>query len=142
MSPAERVQTFISQMIGWGVSFHAEKKSDSYKHDSEYRRHADVNAKAQLMEVFSENLSIKSLSTLGAARLETLGTGWPPEYDQTVLVDSETSSCEGWTVDAIKPKGIKQRYRYALVLERGTPKIDGVSIWRNSVESWERRNAI
>ena len=142
MSPAERVQTFINQMLGWEVSFHTEKKSDSYQHDFEYRQHVNVDARARLMEIFSENLSAKGLNALGAARLGTLGTGRPPEYDQAVLVDTENSSDEGWTVETIKPKGIKQRYQYILIMEHGTPKIDGVCIWRNSAEKWERRNAI
>lgn len=142
MSPAERVQTFINQMVVWEAGFHAEKKSDHYKHSTEYRCRADADAKARLIDIFSENLSAKSLNTLGAARLETLGTGRPPEYDQTVLMDTENRFGTGWTVETRKTKGINQRYQYILNMESGTPKISGVNVWRNSAEKWEHRNAI
>ncbi|MFK7671857.1 NTF2 fold immunity protein [Pseudomonas lundensis] len=142
MSPAERVQTFINQMVVWEAGFHAAKKSDQYKHNTEYRCRADADAKARLLEIFSENLSAKSLNTIGAARLETLGTGRPSEYDQAVLIDSVNSSGAAWTVETKKKKGISQRYQYILNVEGGIPKIDGVNVWRNSEEKWERRKAI
>lgn len=78
----------------------------------------------------------------GAGRLKTLGVGRHPEYDQAVLVDTETRSGMEGTVETIKFHGIKQRYQYVLNLENATPKMIGVNTWRDSAEKWEHRNVI
>ncbi|MBN3734269.1 NTF2 fold immunity protein [Burkholderia sp. Tr-20390] len=142
MSPIDRLQTFIRQMLEWETNFHAEKRSDAYKQDPNYREKINQDAKLKLTEIFSENLSAKALSALGAARLDTLGTGQPPEYDQTVLVDTEVHSGNKTNIEAIRHKGLKQRYRYTVIVEQDLPKIDDVSVWRGSLGKWERRHAI
>ncbi len=82
------------------------------------------------------------MNILGAGRLKTLGIGRHPEYDQAVLVVTETRAGMEGTVETIKFHGIKQRYQYVLILENGTPKMIGVNTWRDSAEKWEHRNAI
>jgi hypothetical protein len=82
------------------------------------------------------------LNIPGADRLKTLGIGRHPEYDQAVLVVTETRAGMEGTVETIKFHGIKQRYQYVLILENGTPKMIGVNTWRDSAEKWEHRNAI
>ncbi|RKP43261.1 NTF2 fold immunity protein [Trinickia fusca] len=142
MSPIDRVKTFLRQMSEWETSFHAEKRSDAYKQDPNYRDQADRNAKSRLRTIFSENLSMKALNDLGAARLDTLGTGQPPEYDQAVLADTEAQSGSATNIEAVRQKGLKQRYRYTTIVEHDLPKIDDVSVWRGSSGKWERRHAI
>jgi hypothetical protein len=142
MSPTETVQDFLRQMLKWEMDFHAKKRSEAYKGDPEYRRSADEAARSTLTSIFSEHLSTKALAVLGSARLDTLGTGQPPEYEQTVLTDTAEASGVATHVEAVRMKGLKQRYRYSVIEEQGTPKIDGVSIWRASSGKWERRNAI
>ncbi|KAG8150171.1 NTF2 fold immunity protein [Burkholderia catarinensis] len=142
MSPVDRLQTFIRQMLEWETNFHAEKRSDAYKQDPNYREKINQDAKLKLKEIFSENLSAKALSALGVARLDTLGTGQPPEYDQAVLVDTEVHSGNKTNIEAIRQKGLKQRYRYTVIVEKDLPKIDDVSVWRGSLGKWERRHAI
>ena len=82
------------------------------------------------------------MNTIGATRLDTLGTEWPPEYDQAILVDTETRSGTAWKVETMKFHGIK----YALPLHfkhgKRNPKINGVTTWRDSAEKWWHRNAI
>jgi len=82
------------------------------------------------------------LNIPGAGGLKTLGIGRHPEYDQAVLVVTETRAGMEGTVETIKFHGIKQRYQYVLILENGTPKMNGVNTWRDSAEKWEHRNAI
>ena len=60
MSPAERVQTFINQIIVWDAAFHTERKNYHDTHNTEYRCRADAGAKAQLIDIFSEILVQKS----------------------------------------------------------------------------------
>ncbi|MFJ5240040.1 MULTISPECIES: NTF2 fold immunity protein [unclassified Pseudomonas] len=142
MSPSERLQNFLSQMHEWEVGFHAEKRCDAYKTDSGYRTKANEAAKSRLEAIFSENLSVKASIALGSARLDTLGTGQPPEYEQTILTDTEEQLDKETNIQAVRKKGLKQRYRYTVIVERDEPKIDGVSVWRASSEKWERRHAI
>lgn len=142
MSPTERVQTFLLQMLEWEVGFHAEKRSDAYKGDPGYRTQADEAAKSRLIAIFAENLSMKASTALGSARLDTLGTGQPSEYEQTVLTDTVEQSRGVTSVETVRQKGLKQRYRYTVIVEHDAPKIDGVSVWRASSGKWERRHAI
>ncbi|CAN7554062.1 RhsIA family immunity protein [Trinickia sp. LjRoot230] len=142
MSPMDRIQTFLLQMWEWEVNFHAEKSSDAYKQDPNYRDQADRNAKFKLKTIFSENLSMKAFNDLGTARLDTLGTGVPPEYGQAVLADTESRSGSATNIEAVRQKGLKQRYRYTVIIEHDLPKIDDVYIWRGSSGRWERRHAL
>ena len=142
MSPADKVQKFIRQMLKWEASFHTEKKSGSYKDDPEHRNKVNNDARYELRSIFSDNLSERALSRFGAARLETLSTSRPPEYDQVVLKDTEERSGEVVSIETVRQKGLKQRYCYTLIIENGDQKIDGVSIWRASTGEWQLRNAI
>ena len=142
MSPSERLQDFLLKMYEWEVEFHAKKRSDAYKADSEYRNNANEIARKRLEAIFSESLSMKASAALGSARLDTLGTGQPPEYEQTILTDTEEQLDKATNIQAVRKKGLKQRYRYTVIVERDEPKIDEVSVWRASSEKWERRHAI
>lgn len=101
MSSVNRLHTFIRQMLEWETSFHAEKRSDAYKQDQNCREQVNQDAKLKLKEIFSENLSAKALSALGAARLDTLGAGQPPEYGQIVLVDTEAYAGNRINIEAV-----------------------------------------
>ena len=141
MSPAERVQTFINQIIVWEAAFHTERKTYHDTCNTDYKYRIDADAKAQSIDISSENLSLKTLNALGATRLDTLGTERLPEYDQAILVDTETRSGAAWTVEIMKFHGIK----YALPIHfkhgKRNPRINGVNTRRDSAEKWWQRNA-
>ena len=57
MSPAERVQTFINQVIVWEAAFHTERKIYHDTCNTDYKYRIDAGAKAQSIDISSENLS-------------------------------------------------------------------------------------
>jgi hypothetical protein len=138
----EKVNSFIEKMLQWETEFHKKRRSDAYNNDDYFRSQSDEEARKILLDIFSEHLSERALKGIAQARLDTLGTAHPPEYDQ--LIDRDTENFDRITgfIEAVNKKGFKQRYKYFLIIDQGILKIDSVRVWRSSTGKWEIRNSI
>jgi hypothetical protein len=138
----DTVNSFIKRMLEWEVEFHKKRRSEEYLNDENVRAQFDDIARKKLTEIFSEHLSKKALKKLAQARLDTLGTAQPPEYEQLINAESEKFDSTSGFIEAISQKGFKQQYRYSVTTEDDSIKIDSVSVWRPSSGKWEVRHSI
>ena len=89
MSPVERLNAFLTDMLQWEVQFQRNRRASRRK-EIEYSAFLVIeeSAKKELNSIFSEHLSSKALSTIAKGRLDLLATGFPPEFDQDILEDT------------------------------------------------------
>ncbi|WP_197524052.1 hypothetical protein [Cupriavidus sp. USMAHM13] len=144
MTPVERLQAFIADMLEWETSFDAQRRAQQRERpqDADYREKMIHENKDRLLKIFTAHLSTSALATKARARLDTMGTGRPPVFAQQVLEDTEIRSGKNVYVETLNEKDITPRRRYALVMEDGGPKIDAVYAWRDSTGKWAKQDSI
>ncbi|MFJ4347450.1 NTF2 fold immunity protein [Pseudomonas sp. NPDC089401] len=139
MSPVDTLKSLLEAMLAWEVSLNSKKRSQEYNEKAELRDQINNDARKELALIFDKFLTERAVAALGKAKMDTLGTGRPPEYEQEVLADSLTPEGKGVSVEAIRNKGLKQRFKYVFIDSSEGFKLNELYIYRGEQEGWKRR---
>ncbi len=141
MCPRDRVDRFIRSMLDWETSFDRLRRTNAFRNDVSERERLQAQARKQLAAIFDEHLTARARSKLGAARLDTLGTQRPPEFDMRIEDEYETNNAKA-QVYATQNDGFKDRLRFSLTAERDSWRVDDAATWREAEQKWEKRIAL
>jgi hypothetical protein len=141
MLPHHCVASFTRNMLDWETHFGRVRRGDAYKSSVTERERLEAQAREQLATIFDQYLSARARRKLAPARLDTLGTQRPPEFDMCIEDEFESKGTK-LQVYAVQKGGFKDRLRFTLILEGGTWRIDDVATWREAGQKWEKRIAL
>jgi hypothetical protein len=141
MNPRDRIDLFIRAMLDWESSFDRLRRTDAYRSDASEQERLQAQARQQLAAIFDEHLTARARSKLAPARLDTVDTRRPPEFDMRIEEEFESKGSKA-QVYAVQNGGFKDRLRFTLVQEGGTWRIDDAATWREAGQKWEKRIAL
>ncbi|CAK13493.1 NTF2 fold immunity protein [Pseudomonas entomophila] len=142
MSAVDTLKGFLEAMLAWEVSLNSKKRSSDYKENSDSRDQINKGARKELAAIFDKFLTERAVAGLGKAKMDALGTGRPPEYEQEILADTLTPEGKGMSVETLRDKGLKQRLKYVFVESPEGPRLNELYIFRGEQVGWARRSSV
>jgi hypothetical protein len=139
--PQDCLANFIRAMLDWETNFDRVRRGDAFRSDATERERLQAQARQQLAVIFDQHLTARARSKLAPARLDTLGTQRPPEFDMRIEEEFESKATKA-QVYAVQNGGFKDRLRFTLVQEAGTWCVDDAATWREAGQKWEKRVAL
>ncbi|MDF9619095.1 NTF2 fold immunity protein [Pseudomonas entomophila] len=142
MSTVDALKGFLEAMLAREVSLNSKKRSSDYKENSDCRDQINKGAREELAAIFDTFLTERAVADFGKAKMDTLGTGRPPEYEQEILADTLTPEGKGVSVETLRNKGLKQRFKYVFVECPEGLRLNELYIFRGEQEGWARRSSV